>query len=178
MTRASSLRVRRALTGSAGLVTLLAACGTPTGPTPTAGSSRPVAPPSRSPSPSVSTTPPSSVTTGAPPVTYAVPAGFGLALATDQQVQLASAAGTEQILFTVDPAAEDLSQALSTVNAGGETGYVLKRGPNGSGLYSEVVVVRHHAAQYEVACTGYQGYDRSRIEQGCAAFIGSLRFVA
>jgi hypothetical protein len=110
-------------------------------------------------------------------VTYAVPAGFALSLATDQEVQLASSAGTEQILFAVDPAAEDVSHALSTVNVGGETGYVLTRGPTGSGLYAEAVVVRHHAAQYEVSCTGFRGYDRSRLESGCAAFIGSLRFV-
>ena len=103
--------------------------------------------------------------------------GFALSLATDQEVQLASSAGTEQILFAVDPAAEDVSHALSTVNVGGETGYVLTRGPTGSGLYAEAVVVRHHAAQYEVSCTGFRGYDRSRLEQGCAAFIGSLRFV-
>jgi hypothetical protein len=177
MSDAFSLRMRCAMAGSAGLATVLAACGSPAGPTPTASRSGAASPSSHSPSPPIPGPVPTSVTAGTPPVTYAVPAGFALSLATDQEVQLASSAGTEQILFAVDPAAEDVSHALSTVNVGGETGYVLTRGPTGGGLYTEAVVVRHHAAQYEVSCTGFQGYDRSRLEHGCTAFIGSLRFV-
>lgn len=154
--------------------------------------SQPAHPQSPSPSPSASGTAtplvptppqnagpvPTGVQLGAPPVTYSTPPGFTLSLATDQELKLATASGIEQILFAVDPALEDTSHALGTTTVAGETGYILQRGDDGSGLYSEVVVLRHHAKQYELSCIGFHGYDASRIEQGCAAFTASLAFRA
>src|ERR1700686_572049 len=122
MSHAFSFRARCAIAASAGTAALLAACGTPAAPTPPTPSTRSATPLSRSPLPSLSGPVPTGVTTGTPPVTYSVPAGFGLDLATDQEVQLASTAGTEQILFTVDPAAGEVSHPATPGPVGGGTG--------------------------------------------------------
>src|ERR1700730_13337030 len=122
MSRAFSFRGRCAMAGSASLGVLLPAWGSPAGPPPTPAVSGSPSPSSPSPSPSIPGPVPTSVTAGTPPVTYAVPAGFALSLATDQEVQLASSAGTEQILFAVDPAAEDVSHAALTPGVRGGTG--------------------------------------------------------
>src|ERR1700732_2797885 len=103
MSHAFSFRARCAMAAFAGLAAPLAGCGTPAAPTPPAPSRGSATPLSPSPLPSLSGPVSTGVTTGTAPVTYSVPAGFGLDLATDQQVQLASTAGTEQILFTIDP---------------------------------------------------------------------------
>lgn len=165
------------------LACLLVACGTSSARlTPAPAIAHGTATPSALfgiPTPPLNTGPvPGGVASGMPPVTYTMPAGFYLTLATDQEVKLATAQGVEQILFAVDPSQEDTSHPIATMTVGGERGYVLQRGDDGSGLYSEVIVVSHHSSQYELSCIGFHGYDRSRIEHGCATFTGSLAFVS
>lgn len=166
--------------GAAALALLVAGCSAPAKP-PTPHAT--VAPSTPTPTPLFIPTAPSSsgpastgVTIGQPPITYAMPAGFALTFATDQEVKLATAQGIEQILFAVDPSQENTSHPLSTVTIGGERGYVLQHGDDGSGLYSEVVILRHRGTQYELSCIGFHGYSGARIQQGCATFSNSLAF--
>lgn len=173
-------RAAPAAVGVAAAVVLLAGCSSPSPPATPRTTATPATP---SPTALFIPTPPPSagpvapgVTLGQPPITYAMPAGFSLTFATDQEVKLATSQGVEQILFAVDPSQEDTSHALGTVTVGGERGYVLQRGDDGSGLYSEVVVLRHRGTQYELSCIGFHGYDSARIQQGCSGFTSSLAF--
>ena len=172
---------------------LLAACGTQAAsPAATASASRsssPVASPTFAPFPSAAgvapvTPPPAGATAqptgldaGTPPITYAVPDGYSLNLSTPEEVQLTSQTGAEALDFAVDPAQENLSSATGTVTVGGETGYVLRRGPDAGGYgYTEVVVLAHDGTQYELTCIGYSGYDSNRLSLGCASFMQSIAF--
>ncbi len=150
----------------------------PAGAASTAGPSASVPPatPAVPTPPRVTGSVPTEVAEGTPPVTYSVPAGFSVALATDQLVQLASTRGAELLSFALDPSIEDVSHALGMQPLDGETGYVLRKGATADGLYSEVVVVRHHGTQYEVSCTGYRGYDAALLTTGCGVFLDSLRW--
>lgn len=181
MRSAASLCVRTAALPPVVLALGLVACGTPpAAPGASATAAHPTPTPTALfiPTPQGSGPPPAGVTIGQPPITYTMPAGFTLTVATDQEVKLATSQGVEQILFAVDPSQEDTSHPVNTVTVGGEKGYVLQSGDDGSGLYSEVVVVRHRATQYELSCIGFHGYDRSRIQHGCATFTDTLAFRA
>lgn len=122
---------------------------------------------------------PHAVDFGAPPIAYAVPAGFHLALSTADELQLTSGTGAEALHFLVDTSQEDTSHALGTVDVGGEAGAILQNGGTADGVgYSEVIITTHAGTQYEIDCLGYYGYNASRLHSGCTSFVQSITFTS